>query len=49
MAQDIYITVDGNVEKRKKKIAELNPAAPQAIGLKDLETLCQGGPEVAFD
>ena len=47
-AQDIYITVDGNVEKRKKKGAQLNPAAPQAIGLKDLETLCQGGPEVAF-
>lgn len=27
-AQDIYITVDGNVEKRKKKGAQLNPAAP---------------------
>ena len=45
-AHDVYITVDGLVEKRKKKHAR--ESAADAIGPKELEKVCQGGPEVVF-
>lgn len=44
---DIYITVNGKVKKRKKSLAG-NGGSPAVIGPAELDSVCQGGPEILF-
>lgn len=45
---DIYIQVSGKVKPRSKDFAVRDGDAPQEIGVKELEDVCKGGPEVLF-
>jgi glucokinase len=45
---DVCITVDGNVKKRKKRLAREEYHTAHTLGPKELEKLCKGGPEVVF-
>jgi len=45
---DIYIQVSGKVKSRDKDFARRDGDGPQAIGAKELEEVCKGGPEVLF-
>ncbi len=46
--RDVYIMVGGKVKKRKKKLAREFYGSAHKIGPKELEAVCQGGPEVLF-
>ncbi len=46
--RDVYITADGNVKKRKKQLAREEYHTAHALGPKELEKVCQGGPEILF-
>ena len=45
---DVYILVDGTVKKRKKTIAREEYHTAHTLGPKELERVCQAGPEVLF-
>src|SRR6185295_10972102 len=45
---DIYIQVSGKVKPRSKEFAVREGESPQAIGAKEMEEVCKGGPEVLF-
>jgi hypothetical protein len=45
---DVCITVDGNVKKRKKRLAREEYHTAHTLGPKELEKLCKGGPEILF-
>lgn len=45
---DVYIQVSGKVKSRDKDFARRDGDNPQAIGAKELEEVCKGGPEVLF-
>jgi len=47
-SRDVYITADGQVKKRKKRLAREEYHTAHALGPKELENICQGGPEVLF-
>ena len=47
-ARDIYITVDGNVKKRKKRLAREEYHTAHTLGPKELEKVCRGGPEIMY-
>ncbi|MEN6451069.1 MAG: MTH938/NDUFAF3 family protein, partial [Thermoguttaceae bacterium] len=47
-ARDIYVLVDGRVKKRKKSLARQNYGSAHKVGSKELELVCQGGPEILF-
>jgi glucokinase len=46
--RDVCITVDGNVKKRKKRLAREEYHTAHTLGPKELEKLCKGGPEILF-
>ncbi len=46
--RDVYITADGNVKKRKKQLAREEYHTAHTLGPKELEKVCQGGPEILF-
>ncbi len=46
--RDVYITADGNVKKRKKQLAREEYHTAHTLGPKELEKICQGGPEILF-
>ncbi|MEN6458106.1 MAG: ROK family protein [Thermoguttaceae bacterium] len=46
--RDIYILVGGRVKRRKKKLARETYGSAHRVGPKELELVCQGGPEVLF-
>ncbi|MCE5268676.1 MAG: ROK family protein, partial [Planctomycetaceae bacterium] len=46
--RDIYVMVGGRVKKRKKKLARESSGSAHKVGPKELELVCQGGPEVLF-
>ncbi len=46
--RDVYIGVTGNVKKRSKTLAKELYGSSHSIGPKELEQVCQGGPEVLF-
>ena len=46
--RDVYIMVGGKVKKRKKKLAREFYGSAHKVGPKELEAVCQGGPEVLF-
>jgi glucokinase len=45
--RDVFLTADGKLEKRKKKHAE-DSEAGHLVSAKELEDVCQGGPEILF-
>jgi glucokinase len=45
---DIYIRVDGAVKDRKKCPRGANPRVCHTVGLKEIQKVCRGGPEVLF-
>ena len=45
---DIYIRVDGTVKDRKKCPRGENHKACHTVGLKEIQKVCRGGPEVLF-
>jgi len=45
---DIYIQVSGKVKSRNKDFARPDGDSPQAIGAKEVEEVCKGGPEILF-
>ncbi len=45
---DVCILVDGRVKKRKKSVAREEYHTAHTLGPKELERVCQGGPEVLF-
>ena len=47
-SRDVYITVDGNVKKRKKRLAREEYHTAHTLGPKELEKICRGGPEILF-
>jgi len=47
-SRDIYIFVNGKVKKRKKELARKLYGSSHRIGPKELERVCQGGPEIVF-
>ncbi len=47
-SHDVYILVDGTVKRRKKSIAREEYHTAHALGPKELERVCRGGPEVLF-
>jgi glucokinase len=47
-SRDVYILVDGTVKKRKKSIAREEYHTAHALGPKELERVCRGGPEILF-
>jgi glucokinase len=46
--RDVYILVNGEVKKRKKKLAGAEDEAAHTVGPKELEGVCGGGPEILF-
>ena len=46
--KDIYILADGQVKKRKKKLAKAVYGTSHQIGPDELERVCRGGPEMVF-
>ncbi len=46
--RDVYVMVNGQVKKRKKKLAREEYHTAHTIGPKELEEVCAGGPEVLF-
>lgn len=46
--RDVYITADGKVKKRKKRLAREEYHTAHTLGPKELEKVCRGGPEVIF-
>jgi glucokinase len=46
--RDVYIMVGGKVKKRRKKLARESYGSAHKVGPKELELVCQGGPEVLF-
>jgi glucokinase len=47
-SRDIYISVHGKVKKRDKALAKQLYGDAHKVGPKELEKVCQGGPEVLF-
>ncbi len=46
--RDVFITVDGEVKKRKKHPARQEHEASHTLHPKEVEKACRGGPEVLF-
>jgi glucokinase len=46
--RDVYIAVDGRIKKRKKSLAREQYGTAHNLGPKELEKICQGGPEILF-
>jgi glucokinase len=46
--RDIYISVSGKVKNRDKRLAKEHYGSAHAVGPKELEKVCKGGPEVLF-
>jgi len=47
-ARDVWITVGGKVKKRDEDLAKEHYGSSHAVGPKELEKVCRGGPEVLF-
>jgi glucokinase len=47
-SRDIYISVGGKVKKREERLAKELYGSSHAVGPKELEKVCKGGPEVLF-
>jgi glucokinase len=47
-AGDVFITVAGKVKKRGDEAVCESENAARAVGVKELEKICKGGPEVLF-
>ncbi len=45
---DVYIMVNGEVKKRKKKLASEEHPTSHVLGTEELQKVCAGGPEVLF-
>jgi glucokinase len=46
--RDVYILVSGKVKRRDKSVAKKRYGNAHTLGPKELEAVCEGGPEVLF-
>jgi glucokinase len=46
--RDVYISVNGQIKKRKKSLAKKVYGSSHTVGPRELEKVCRGGPEVLF-